>query len=159
MNEQNSLMLSFLGGALAEEQAAERVFSCNGRSEKFGLSLSKEQSIRIAKFWIRVLDKTERVEFGTNAVDMLINELCSSPYITQNDYENTLCEMIELFYIFKGETNEKVGDCELVMFMKKAFDEYCHGSTKLLSGKVLEELVKHIRSGKSIETFRYCVEE
>ena len=55
--------------------------------------------------------------------------------------------MVDIFYNYKNETLNYIGDEELIEIMKKYFDGYCQGSLELLEGKVLYKIADNIRSG------------
>ena len=58
--------------------------------------------------------------------------------------------LLELFYIFKNETNDKLSDDELLSFMKKSFDGDCFGSLELLAGRDFSELRNRLfKTGES----------
>lgn len=44
---------------------------------------------------------------------------CNSPYISNENYEDTLHELIGMFYDFKNDTWDAVTDDELIMFYEK----------------------------------------
>lgn len=80
-------------------------------------------------------------------------------YISNENYEDTLHELIGMFYDFKNDTWDAVTDDELISFMKKAFNGRCRGSLVLLSSEALPQLSKHIHSGRSFGTFKQYSEE
>ena len=53
---------------------------------------------------------------------ILLEAFCDSPYIMQSNYEETLEELQDIFYFFKGEAMEQISDDELIEFMKRDFD-------------------------------------
>ena len=78
---------------------------------------------------------------------------CDSPYIKNDTYEDTLHEIINLFYYLKNDTWDTISDDGIIEFIKTAFNSRCHGSIELLSGEALR-LSEHIRSGKTLNTFK-----
>ena len=50
-------------------------------------------------------------------IKKLIEAFCDSPYIMQSNYEETLEELQDIFYFFKGEAMEQISDDELIEFM------------------------------------------
>ena len=65
----------------------------------------------------------------------------------KKNYEETLEELQDIFYFFKGEAMEQIADDELIEFMKIYFNEQCQGSIEYLSGTNLEELCRDTRYG------------
>ena len=95
------------------------------------------------------LRKTGRIELGDGVAPKLAAAFCDSPYVTKENYEETLHELIELFYGFKNETYDVVGDDALIGYMKRAFDGECHGSLELLSGSVLPALARKLNERRA----------
>lgn len=144
----------FFDGELAGVHMKERILSCNEVSEKYGLSLNREQAAALVQVCGETLKKTGRIEMGDGIADRIILEFCDSSYISAENYEDLLGKFIELFYRFKNETHDIISDADLIRLMKSEFDGFCAGSEDLLSQR-LTELAKHINDGKTFESF-YC---
>lgn len=151
-----SYSLVSVNAAITERQVTDRILLCNEETKKFGLSLTEHQALALAQTRTTSLTENKRIEFGSGIVDKLIMAICDSPYITQESYEETLHELIELFYNLKNDTWDRVSDNDLISFIKTAFNGCCHGSMELLAGKAMY-LAEHIHSGKNIDTF--CMNE
>ena len=121
--------------------------SCNELTERFGLRLSEAQIQRLAGRRFESLDETGRVEFGQGILKALVHEFADSPYIMQENYEDTLCALQDAFYFFKNESMDMISDDELLRFMKQYFDTVCEGSLEYLYGTSLEELCRNTRCG------------
>ena len=92
-------------------------------------------------------EKSGRIEFNGQIVNKIIMIFCDSPYISQFNYSDTINELVEIFYNYKNETLDMIGDDELIEIMKEYFDGYCQGSLELLEGKVLYIIADNIRNG------------
>lgn len=138
----SNVSLSLLGGALTQRRQAEKLLACNEQTAPHGLTLTANQAEALTVTQEETLKVTGRVEFGCGVTERLIFAFCDSPYITQENYEATLHELIEMFYAFKNETADEVGDDALIDVMKEAFDGECCGSVELLSGTALPAFVK-----------------
>lgn len=137
-------------------QAAEELRECNELTVRFGLSFSEQQIQSIIEKRFNALKDTGRIEFGKGILKMLITEFCDSPYITQENYEDTILELQDSFYYFKNESNDLISDEELISFMKHHFDGICQGSLEYLCDMTLEELCRNTRYGyKTDDTDRY----
>lgn len=141
------------GGALAERRTADRILACNDVTMSYGLALTEPQALALAQTRTDALRETRRIEWGDGIVGALIETLCTSPYILPENYEETLYELIGLFYTLKNDTQDRVSDGDLLAFLKTAFDGSCRGSPDRLSGAALR-LSAHIRRGRALETFR-----
>ncbi len=132
-------------GALMTGQAIEEILGCNEYTQQYGLSLTGAEAHELIVARNTALNTTGRIEFRGGAVKKIILAFCDSPYLTQGNYCETLMELIDLFYNFKNETMDAVGDDELIEAMK-AFDGMCRGSLDLLH-RELERLARRIRMG------------
>ena len=141
-----------INAALVERQVTDKILICNEETKKYGLSLTELQALALAQTRTDALKENKRIEFGNGIVDKLIMAVCDSPYITQKTYEDTLHELINLFYDLKNNTWDRVPDTDLIDFIKTAFNGCCHGSIDLLIGKSMQ-LAEHIHCGKKIDTF------
>lgn len=141
--------------ALAERQVRDKILLCNEETKKYGLLLTEQQALALAQTRTSSLKENKRIEFGNGIVDKLIMAICNSPYITQDTYEDTLHELIDLFYDLKNNTWDKVSDTDLIDFIKATFNG-CHGSMDMLIGKSMQ-LAEHIHCGKDFDTF--CLKE
>ena len=144
---------------LPSEPIEDKILACNSTTEAYGLTLTQKQALKLVQTRTEVLKKTSRVEFGTGIIDKLILAFCDSPYIEQQNYEDTLHELISLFYSAKNDTWDTISDDALIEFMKDSFNGPCRGSLELLSTDALLPLARHIHSGYSIETFTYNSEQ
>ena len=106
----------------------------NRQSESYGLSLSQSALERLLQHRVEILSDTKRIEFGEGVLGKLIVAFCDSPYIVQGDYEETLLELQELFYLFKNECYDLVSDDELIGAMRLIYNGVAKGSVAYLSG-------------------------
>lgn len=151
-NNYTNFELVSINSALAERQVMDKILLCNKDTKKYGLLLTERQALALSQTRTASLKENKRVEFGNGIVDKLIMAVCDSPYITQEIYEDTLHELINLFYDLKNNTWDRVSDNELIDFIKTAFNGCCHGSMDLLIKKSMQ-LAEHIHCDKKIDTF------
>ena len=142
-----ALMWYEMSSFLLQEQAAEEILHSNRHSLPFGLLLTKQQALELAETRSRALHACGRVEFGAGMIGKLAEAFCSSPYLSRETYAETLNELVELFYLYKSETGERVTDDGLIRYMRAAFDGPCGGSLELLGGRALYRLAHRLRSG------------
>lgn len=145
--------LAALSSSLMEQQTADRILACNEETGKYGLVLTGQQALALVQTRTNALKESRRVEWKDSMVDRLILAFCDSPYIEKDSYEEILHELIRLFYDLKNNTWDTISDEDLIVFMKNAFNNRCHGSLELLSGEALR-LSEHIHCGKTIKTFQ-----
>lgn len=133
--------------ALVTKQSVNEVMKCNEVTVNFGLVLTEKQAIALVKTRLFSLKENGRIEFSGGVIDKIIYEFCDSPYISMHNYEETLHELLRIFYYFKNETADLISDDELIKKMKSEFDGVCQGSLELLSGRELDKLARHLRYG------------
>lgn len=139
--------LSLFSGALIQKQAVNEIMKCNDMTVKFGLILTEVQALELVETRSYALKQNGRIEFGGGVIDKIISEFCDSPYISINNYNETLHELLEIFYYYKNETLDLMSDDDLIKYMKNAFDGICQGSIELLSGRELYKLARNLRYG------------
>ena len=124
---------------------------CNEYTNKYGLILSDNQISNLLEKRKETLKETGRIEFREGIIDKLIKEFCDSPYVNQENFAETLYELIEIFYEYKNETMDLITDDELLAFMKKSFDGICQGNLEYLSGTILYKMRENFLRGKPID--------
>lgn len=129
------LGLSLFQSPALIKKAVNGILRQNDTSRLYGLELSEQQAKALVENRNKVLRDTGRIETDSSVLERLVYLFCDSPYVSKSNYEDTLNALLELFYIFKNETNEKISDEELLDFMKTSFDGDCFGSIELLSGR------------------------
>ncbi|MEG1719014.1 MAG: DUF6323 family protein, partial [Clostridia bacterium] len=83
-------------------------------------------------------------------INKIILGFCNSAYISMYNYEETLNNLVELFFYYKNETNDLMSDDELIEFMSKEFEGKAFGSIDKLRDDCLEKLVQNLKNGKPI---------
>lgn len=133
------------------KRTEQQRLACNEVSARFGLALTQTEMQMLEERHMETLQKNGRVEFGEGILPKLAQAFCDSPYLTQACYAETLAELQELFYAFKGEALELVSDDELLSFLRSHFDGDCQGSLTYLQDLTAEELCRRIRYGDAFE--------
>jgi len=123
----------------------------NQKTARYGLILTAPQMRALVEGRFQALKATGRVEFGEGILKKLIGAFCDSPYLTAGTYENTLAELQDMFYYFKGEALERLSDDELIEAMRILFNGKAGGSLEYLSGTSLEALCRTLRGGDGEE--------
>ena len=125
--------------------AEQELRMCNEHTAAFGLVLTEADIGQLAQGHVDALRSTGRVEFGGGVLQKLVDAFRDSPYITQENYAQTLSELQEIFYYFKNESMDRLSDDELIGAMKEVFDVQAQGSLEYLAGTALEELCRKTR--------------
>jgi uncharacterized protein YbcC (UPF0753/DUF2309 family) len=130
-----------------EKHVFNEIIQCNEITRDYSLKLTEDDVKEIMKTRTIALEKSGRIEFNGQIITKIITAFSDSPYISQHNYSDTINELVEIFYNYKNETLDYIGDDELIEIMKDYFDDYCQGSLELLEGKVLYKIADNIRNG------------
>ncbi len=139
---------------LMRTQTVLELMKANELTERFGLTLSPGQIARVADRRFEALKNTGRVEFGRGILRELIEAFCDSPYVRQEEYEETVSELIDSFYYFRGESDGLIPDSDLIDCMRRYFDGVCQGSLEFLNGATLSDLIRDTRYARPISADR-----
>ena len=132
-------------GALTLAKDAQKILMHNEKTVQYGLVLTQQQAIELLQTQAEEQRYHGRLEFGEGPVGKLIEAFADSPYITRQNYAATLHALIETFYYYKNETEDKLTDDELIEYMKKFFNGSCEGSIELLNSRELDSLARSLR--------------
>ena len=124
-----------------EQRLKSELSACNGITGKYGLCLSESAVLAIAQKRSETLLETGRVEFGESVIPKLIEAFCDSPYLLQDDYEETLCALTEAFYSFKNDCFDRLTDDELIACLRACYDAY-EGGLDAVCSLTIEELAR-----------------
>ena len=136
----------------------QEVLRSNEYTCQFGLSLSEQDIEELMIVRRECLQEHQRVEFGKGVLEKLIYAFCDSSYIYQENYVDTLSRLQDIFYLYKNESMDELTDDELIEYMRKSFDETCHGSLDYLEETCLEEFARNIRRSTHKFIGRYVTE-
>ncbi len=132
---------------LIRERFMEELRTVNETSARFGLRLSENGMRALAQARSRALIDNGRVELSNSAVRAIADGFCDSPYLLQEDYENTLMELVDAFYYFKNACADRLTDDELISAMRMRYDAF-GGSVEAVIGTTLEAYCRAIRTGE-----------
>lgn len=146
--------MSFLTGgtAAATAMTVKGILGCAEYAEKHGIIIDERCAAALAEAKTKALGVSGRVEFGESAAVLLAEVFAGSPYLTNDNFTETVSEVIGVFYEAKNAVRDRVGDRALAEFLRRAFDGVCGGDTDSLGGAV-ESLVRHINGGGSVCDF------
>lgn len=140
-----------ISSSLSQKPAVAEIEKCNDFTAQYGLTLSHGDAVELVETQGIALKNNGRLEFGGGVIDKIIREFCDSPYISMNNYAETIRELTEMFYFYKNETLDLISDDELIKFMKSSFNGKCQGSLELLSGRELANMAHNLRYGHTID--------
>ncbi|MDD2620827.1 MAG: DUF6323 family protein, partial [Syntrophomonadaceae bacterium] len=134
----------FMGSELRQVSLGE-VLELNKVSQKFGLTLSAVQAEELMEARNKAITSHGRVELNIEVLKKIVVVFCRSEYIDSADYAETLNELIDIFYYMKNETEDLIGDDDLIALMKEFFDTSCRGSVDLLKNRELAMYAQNFR--------------
>lgn len=140
-------LLMSIPDSILIQQAFMEIQQINEETLEYGLKLSEADTKAIIEVRNEALSSYGRVEFGGGIITKIISSFCDSPYIWQQNYVETINDLIEIFYYYKNESMDEISDDELIDFMKEYFDNKCQGDLDLLKYKYLEAVSGNIRFG------------
>jgi hypothetical protein len=129
-------VLKSLNG-IDKEHLVSEILELNNESRQYGLVLTPQNVVQILEARNRSLRQLGRIELGFEVSKTIIHNFCNSSYITPEEYVPVLSELHDIFYYMKNETEDKIGDDELIQMMKDYFENSCGGSLELLKGKLV----------------------
>lgn len=125
--------------------AAQELRDCIPVCGQYGLSLSDADIRELIGARKVALRDSGRIEFQGGILPKLIYAFCDSPYVDSESWVETLEELQEAFYYYKGEAEERFTDDELIEFMAKVFNGRAQGSAEYLTGASLAALCRYAR--------------
>lgn len=128
-----------------QKTTIKEIVELNKITEKYGLTLTKEQAIHLVNNRNTILKEVGRIELGEGILEKLIYEFCDSSYIYKDEYLDILEELTNIFYEYREEFDKKLTDDQIIKYMKNKFDTTCNGSLELLAYKELEYLKEHLK--------------
>ena len=131
---------------MSQKNQIQKVMQTNQYTERFGLVLSEEEANFLVQERSSSLRQEQRVEFGEGILPKLIFQFCDSPYLSQDNYVESIVRQQEIFYLYKNESLDDLSDDELLDYMKEKFDGVCQGDFEYLEGTVLEEFARNVRA-------------
>lgn len=111
-------------------------------TEAFGLTLSNGDMAALLRRRKQALQDTGRVEFAGGIFQKLVYAFCDSPYLSQANYANTLCELTAQFYAFKSDIEDEMTDDELLDAMRDLFNQRAQGALEYLADITLSDLCR-----------------
>jgi hypothetical protein len=145
----NWVDIYFSRGLALDEPSVKEILAANKYSSAFGLKLKPEEALLLIAERNRIIRDLGRVETGLEIITSIINAFCSSVFINSDEYVSILNELVEIFYLFKNETENYVDDDELVNVMSELYNNSCQGSLELLRYKELPRYAANIKEGLS----------
>lgn len=128
--------------AIIPQAKLSEILSINDKSRYYNLQLTEKDVRELVAVRNLTLKDTERIEFGVETLEYIINTFYKSPYINQHEYVEIIAEIQALFYLVKNEVDEIFSDEELITMLSEMFDGFCNGSLEFLKGRGVEHILE-----------------
>jgi hypothetical protein len=129
------------------DNMSQEVMHTNEVAEAYGLYLSPQASREIITARNNTLKCYERIEIDTEITRKIITQFCSSPYLQQAEYMDTIIQLQELFHYIKNELDDDIGDDALIERLADLYNNKCFGDIDLLEGRETERIIRQYRFG------------
>ncbi|MCL2774363.1 MAG: DUF6323 family protein [Oscillospiraceae bacterium] len=114
----------------------------NAKANNYGLVVTEKAAREISAYRRNSLTENERVEIKSDAVTRLTSAFLESRYINQEDFAETIGELIDMFYYIQGEIPHVLSDDDLIAEMFEVFIETCNGVIEVMQSKGLEKILR-----------------
>lgn len=111
-------------------------------TQRYGISLTANELNRVADARLSSLADSGRIELGRSAVADIAYAFCDSPWVSRENWADTLCALTEAFFYFKNASDDTIPDDELIGLMRAYFDRHA-GSLEYLEGADIFDLVRN----------------
>lgn len=128
-----------------------KIIECNEYLKKYGLEITNEDVKTIIEKREIALKKSGRLETNFDVVSVLIREFCDSPYISKENFIETINELMEAFYYYKTETKNKISDEGLIKFMRENYDKTANGDVSYLVRNYIRKNEKKLTQWKTFK--------
>lgn len=135
-----------------KEIQLREILEINNESEKYGLVLNMQDAKAIVAARAAALQNSERIEMSNDVVKKITQMLYASPFICQEDYVFNINNIQEMFYYMKNETEDKIGDDELIDIIFNFYNNSCQGSIELLK-ETLQSFGENFRREKQKQDY------
>lgn len=133
-----------------KEGQIEKIMKCNNVSNQYGLVLKKSEVLQIIETQEASLKELERVEFGGDIIEQIIYVFCDSQFISKYEYGESINRIVEIFYCYREELDERMSDEEIIDYMKRAFNGPCQGSYDSLEDGLLWSITNALEENRDI---------
>lgn len=102
---------------------AEQLLVLNDDLADFNLYLSPTDAKSLLTAQKTALKDSGRIDFNGGILAKLLLAFASSPYLQQATLRQDIAQLTEIFYRFKNATSDQADDDDLLLIMRRLFDE------------------------------------
>lgn len=130
-----------------DQENINNLVSMNEITKDKNLVLSRKEMLILIENKNNILKEIGRVEIGKSIIDDIIYVFYDSSYIDSDNYFETINELINIFYMYQDKFSNYLVDEEIILYLRKCFDEV-GGSLELLSSGSFDKLNTRIVYGE-----------
>lgn len=138
-------MLNAQYDIICTQKLKNNLIELNKKSCEYGLILNEKDADMIIQSGKDALISTQRIEFGKSIITEIIEKFMKSSYISQENYAETIADLIDVFYNAKEESMDILTDSEIIDIMFNFFENESGGSIEILQNRDMDSLCKKIR--------------
>lgn len=117
---------------IMKAQEKSQLMLCNDYTEVYGLQLSEDQVTELVEYQSDALLRHKRFEFAGGILEQLVRGICTSSWVHQDNYLETLEELLDVFYEFRNLRGPEVGDQEILDLIVERFEDFSQGVSEYI---------------------------
>ena len=114
-----------------------------------GLYLTQNDVREIARTRTRALNENCRFEVGIDSVRKIVESVYSSRFVGKNNFRETICTFIRIFYYIKTAAYDSIPDEDVVRILKDMYENVCFGSLADMKGREVDMILHYIETEKA----------
>ncbi len=133
-----------------DQENFNNLIKLNELTKSKNLIFTDEEILNLIKNKNDTLKDIGRVEIGKSVIDDIVYSFYDSEYIDNDNYFETINELINIFYMYQDKFSEYLTDSEIIGYLRDNFDKV-NGSLELLSSISFDKLNTKLMYGEYYE--------
>ncbi|MCI7332602.1 MAG: DUF6323 family protein [Mollicutes bacterium] len=133
-----------------DQENFNNLIKLNELTKSKNLIFTDEEILNLIKNKNDNLKDIGRVEIGKSVIDDIVYSFYDSEYIDNDNYFETINELINIFYMYQDKFSEYLTDSEIIGYLRDNFDKV-NGSLELLSSISFDKLNTKLMYGEYYE--------
>ncbi|MGM9874827.1 MAG: DUF6323 family protein [Bacilli bacterium] len=133
-----------------DQENFNNLIKLNELTKSKNLIFTDEEILNLIKNKNDNLKDIGRVEIGKSVIDDIVYSFYDSEYIDNDNYFETINELINIFYMYQDKFSEYLIDSEIIEYLRDNFDKV-NGSLELLSSISFDKLNTKLMYGEYYE--------
>lgn len=133
-----------------DQENFNNLIKLNELTKSKNLIFTDEEILNLIKNKNDNLKDIGRVEIGKSVIDDIVYSFYDSEYIDNDNYFETINELINIFYMYQDKFSEYLTDSKIIGYLRDNFDKV-NGSLELLSSISFDKLNTKLMYGEYYE--------